>query len=172
MCLPPFISCVLSLALWAQPQPTYSAGMIFGYGSEQTALANANYRGYTLDGYAGGGASISPAMLGRIMWARVEGGEWIGPLLVVDAVAQADAAASIFDRHEIAELPRGIMAQLGTDTGTWGFIFFGSCPPPADSLHYPASRYAPVLTPYQEPYTGPRSFAPYPAQQTPTDCPE
>lgn len=152
------------------PQPQYSAGLIVNYGAESVVLANADFRGYTLEGYAGGGASISPAMLGRIMWARTEHGDWLGPLLVVDVVARRDAYASIYERREIAELPRGLMAQLGYEYGGPGYVFFGVCPPPADSLWPAPQPYAPPLALDHDGSDGHRSFYPYPAQQTPVVC--
>lgn len=86
-------------------------------------------------------------------------------------MSQADAAASIYDRHEIAEVSRETAAALGFEYGAAGYVFWGACPPNADSLHYQASAYAPALTPYQEPYSGPRSFAPYAPAETPVACP-
>lgn len=161
---------LLAVAVWALPQPQYSAGLIVNYGSASVVSANATYHGYTLDGYAGGGASISPAMLGRIMWARTEHGNWIGPLLVVDVVARADAYASIYQRHEVAELPRPIMAQLGYEYGGPGYIWFGPCPPPPDSLYPAPQAYAPPLALDHDGHDGHRSFYPYPAQQAPVVC--
>lgn len=152
------------------PQPQYSAGLIVNYGGEQVVAANAAWHGYTLDGYAGGGAAISPAMLGRIMWARTEHGDWLGPLLVVDVVARADAYASIYQRHEVAELPRGLMAQLGYEYGGPGYIWFGPCPPPADSLWPAPQSYAPPLVLDHDGNDPHLSFYPYPAQQTPVVC--
>lgn len=79
---------------------------------------------------------------------------------------------SIYARQEIAEVSRDTAAALGFEYGSWGYIFWGACPPPADSLHYTASLYAPSPDSYHEPYTGPRSFAPYAEQQMPTSCPQ
>lgn len=166
-----FVGCILSLTSWAAPQPQYSAGRIYNYGGESVVAANAAWRGYDLEGYAGGGASISPVMLGRIMWARAEHGEWIGPLLVVDVVARRDAYGSIFERGEIAELPRGILAQLGGAYGVDGYVWFGICPPPADALFPAPMQYRPPLV--MVPVGGPHlSFYPYPDQQRPVVCPQ
>lgn len=163
------LGCLLAVAAWAAPQPQYSQGRLYGYGGDALVAANAEYHGYSLDGYAGGGAAISPAMLGRIMWARAEGGAWVGPLLVVDAVARRDAYDSIFERREIAELPRSVMAQLGFAYGGPGYVFFGVCPPPADSLHYTPQPYAPELRLESADSPG-RSFWPYPEQERPMVC--
>lgn len=171
MCIPTLIiTCWIAVSTWAAPQPQYSAGQLYGYGGESVIAANAAFRGYDLEGYAGGAASISPAMLGRVMWARAEHGEWVGPLLVVDVVARADAYGSIFERREIAELPRGIMAQVGYEWGGPGFVWFGPCPPHHDSLFPAPLAYAPPLR--WEPVGSPgRSFWPYPEQQRPVACP-
>lgn len=165
----PLLSMVLAVASWAAPQPVYSQGLIVNYGGESVVAANAHWHGYSLDGYAGGGASISPAMLGRIMWARVEHGPWIGPLLVVDVVSRKDAYASIYERGEVAELPRGIMAQLGATHGVDGYVFFGACPPPADSLFPVPQPYAPPLR-WEAADSPGRSFYPYAEQQRPVKC--
>lgn len=166
-------ACVLSVYSWSLPQPQYSAGMIYGYGSESVAAANVEWHwpGHSLEGYAGAGASISPHHLGQLMWARVEHGDWIGPILVADVVARRDSVASVYIRREIAELPRGIMAQLGTNWGTEGYIFFGSCPPPSDSIFYTASPYRPPLVWDTPPDDGHKSFYPYPPAALPVDCP-
>lgn len=166
------LGCVLAVSSWIAPQPQYSAGRIYNYGGDSVALANVQWHwpGMTLEGYAGAGASISPAHLGDIMWARVEGGEWVGPILVADVTARNDAAAAVFVRGEIAELPRSIMAQLGAAWGVDGFIFFGSCPPPADSTHYHASPYAPPLA-WEDAGSPGRSFWPYPPAEMPVSCP-
>lgn len=166
-----FLLLLLSVYTWALPQPQYSAGLIVNYGGESVVAANADWHGYTLDGYVGGGAAISPAMLGRIMWARTEHGTWIGPLLVVDAVGKSDAYASIYERHEIAELPRGIMAELGYQYGGAGYVWFGPCPPDPDSLYLEPQAYAPPLVWDTGEPDGHKSFYPYPEQQFPVECP-
>lgn len=172
-CLPIFLNCLLSLALWAQAPPAYSEGLLVVYGGNLLIESNALYHGYDLGPYPDrcGLSGISPSSLGKIAWVRLDGSDWVGPCLVVDAVAQVDAYASIYERHEVAEVSRDTAAALGFEYGQWGYVFWGSCPPPADSLHYSAMPYAPELTPYQEPYTGPRSFAPYANQQMPVSCP-
>lgn len=142
------------------------------YGGSQLVESNAVYHSYDLSPYPDrcGLSGISPSSLGRIAWVRTAWSDWVGPCLSIDAVSQADAQASIYDRHEIAEVSRDTAARLGFEYGQAGFVFWGACPPPADSLHYAAQPYAPALTPYQEPYSGPRSFYPYPSAQEPVDC--
>lgn len=160
---------VLAVAVWAMPQPQYSEGLIVNYGGESVIAANAAYHGYSLDGYAGGASAISPAMLGRIMWVRVEHGDWVGPLLVVDAVSRAHAYDSIYTRHEVAEVSRATAATLGFEYGAPGYVWFGPCPPPADSLFPAPQPYAPPLRLEPEGTPG-RSFYPYPEQQLPANC--
>jgi len=163
-------SLIISVYSWSYPQPVYSEGLLVVYGGDQLVQANADWRGYTLEGYAGGLSGISPAMLGRIAWVRVENSDWLGPFLVIDAVAKAHAYESIYVRHEIAEVSRATGAELGFEYGSWGYAFFGACPPNADSHLDQALPYEPPLIWDAPPYDGHRSFYPYPEQQFPVDC--
>lgn len=164
------LNCLLALASWAAPQPQYSAGLIVNYGGDDVISANAAFHGYDLAGYYGGAASVSPAMLGRIMWARAEGGNWHGPFLIVDVGARVDAYRQIFEIGKVAEIPRTALAAMGETHGLQGYVFFGTCPPPADSIFYEPQPYAPPLVFDTGVPDGHKSFFPYPAQQTPVEC--
>jgi len=179
--IPAALAVLVSIATWSAPQPQLSAGRLVIYGNDLLALANAEYRGYDLDGYAFGLAAISPVMLGRVAWVHVPGGAWVGPGLVVDAVGRAHAYASIYERQEVAEVTWATAAVLGfSNGGRWGHIFFGACPP-ADG---PETRgqewsdfaapelYAPPLVIDYDASEPHRSFYPYPIQQRPTVCPD
>lgn len=161
--------CLVSNRTWSEPQPTHSQGLIVNYGGQSVIDATAKWRDYELDGYYGGISAISPAHLGQIAWIKVAGRDWIGPLLVVDAVAKRDAYGSIYEREEIAEVPRWLAAQLGFTHGAWGQIYFGLCPPLYEFSM--ARPYAPELHwdyDNSEPHL---DFWPYPEQQRPVrDC--
>lgn len=166
--LPSILAALLAVSSWAEPQPAHSAGLLGLYGNDALVRANADWRGYSLVGYAFGLSAISPAMLGRVAWVRVPGGRWIGPGLVVDSVARKDAYASIYQRREIAEVSRAVAERLGFEFGAQGEICFCVCPPGTDSV---AEPYAPALAwDTGEPDHTP-SFFPYPIQQAPVaDC--
>lgn len=168
-----FFGLIVSISTWSAPQPVYSEGLIVIYGGQPLIAANAAWHGYDLAPYGGCGFSaISPAMLGRIAWFRSEHGPWFGPCLSVDAVARVHAYASIYDRHEVAEVSWALAAQLGfSNGGQWGYAFFGACPPNADSLAVDPQPYAPLLTFDLGPPDHTPSFYPYPAQQLPVVCP-
>lgn len=161
---------LLSVYSWSFPQPVYSEGLLVVYGGDQLVQANADWRGYTLDPYPCGASGISPAMLGRIVWFRVEHSDWEGPCLIVDAVARKHAYDSIYVRQEIAEVSRATAAKLGFEYGSWGYAFFGACPPNADSLFVQPMLYQPPLVWDYPPDDGNRSFYPYPEQQLPVNC--
>lgn len=161
------LALLISVATWATPEPQHSAGLLVIYGSDRLVAANADWHGYTLDGYAGGLASISPAHLGRIAWIRRAGLPWIGPLLVVDVTARHDFPGALA-RREIAEITYADAHTLGFDNGGQdGYVWWGVCPP-ADLP--PAEPYAPPLVWDFAPYEHTPSWAPYAAQQRPVDC--
>jgi hypothetical protein len=165
------LGCVLAVAAWAAPQPQYSAGLLVTYGGQQLVEANAEYHGYDLGLYPGrcGLAAISPAMLGRVAFVRAGGSDWVGPCLVVDAVARVHAYDSIYTRHEIAEVSRATAAALGFEYGAPGFVWFGPCPPHYDSLYPAPLEYAPPLR-WEDAGSPGRSFWPYAEQARPVDC--
>lgn len=165
----PFILAVLA---WAAPQPQYSQGLLVVYGGQQLIEANAHWHGYDLADVPSrcGFAAISPAMLGRLAWFRTEYSGWVGPCVSVDAVARTHAYGSIFERHEVAEVSRDVAAMLGFEYGAPGYVFFGSCPPPADSVFYTAQPYAPELTFDHGERDWTPSFYPYPPMQAPVAC--
>lgn len=161
---------ILAVLSWAEPQPIYSEGLIVIYGNQQLVQANAHWRGYDLSSNPKdcGLSAISPVHLGQLAWVSADGGRWLGPCTVVDAVSRKDAYASIFLRHEVAEVSRSIARELGfTNGGQWGYIFFGPCPPTA---HLEPELYVPRLAWDHPPYQKTPSYFPYPLQQWPIDC--
>lgn len=162
---------LVSIGTWSAPQPTHSYGLIVVYGSQALVEANADFRGYDLSHYPNrcGFSAISPAELGKIGWFRVGNSGWLGPCISTDAVARADAYGSIYERQEVAEVPRWLANRLGFEYGAWGEVYFGLCPPLYEwSI---PQAYAPPLVVDHPPYEGHRSFYPYPPQQRPvTEC--
>lgn len=161
------VAILVSISTWVAPEPVHSWGKIYNYGGRSVIEATAEFRGYDLSLYPErcGLSAISPAHLGQLAWVRVEHSGWIGPCLVVDAVARSDAYGLIYERHEIAEVPRWLANRLGFEYGAWGEVYFGLCPPVYE-WSVPQA-YAPPLvvdTPPYEPY---RSWYPYPEQQRP-----
>jgi len=167
--MPELVAILVSISTWAAPQPVHSYGDIYNYGGQSVIEATAAFRGYTLDGYLGGISAISPAHLGQVAWVRVGNSGWVGPLTVVDAVARSDAYGSIYERQEIAEVPRWLAHRLGFEYGAAGELYLGLCPPVYE-WSVPAP-YAPPLVVDHPPYEPHRSWYPYPPQQRPvTEC--
>lgn len=167
----PIVLTILSVASWSAPQPQYSAGLLVTYGNQRLVEANADWHGYDLTAVPGrcGFAAISPAMLGRVAWFRVGQGEWVGPCISVDAVARVHAYASIYQRHEVAEVSRNVAAALGFEYGAVGEVFFGPCPPKAESVWYQPQAYAPELS-WDTRGEATPSWYPYAAQQAVVVC--
>lgn len=158
---------VLAVSSWVQPQPRLSSGLLVVYGNQFLVQANADFHGYSLLPTRGCGlASISPAHLGQLAWVSVDGREWIGPCLVVDVVGRNDAAQSIYQRHEIAEISRATAQALGFKYGAPGYISFG-CPP---HTLVSARPYAPPFAEDYPPLDRTPSFYPYPKPEIPRSC--
>lgn len=80
-------------------------------------------------------------MMGKLAWVRTPDHHWLGPCLVIDAVGRDAAYASIFERHEVAEISFDAAQALGFAYGSPGEIYFSACPPGT----VPAQPYAPPL---------------------------
>lgn len=126
------LTLAVTLATWSQPQPDLADGYIGLYGSWPLVRANAEYRGYDLDGYRCGGSLMSPASLGKTFWIRLYDGSWWGPCLSVDCSARKDFFANTVVRSEVAEVDDGSMRVLGARWRQWGTVYVGPCPPVAD----------------------------------------
>lgn len=162
------ISAILSVASWSTPQPKLSSGLLVVYGNQYLVEANADWHGYNLTDVPErcGLSAISPAHLGQLAYVRVDGHDWVGPCVVVDAVSRKDAYESIYDRHEIAEISRQTAAELGFAYGGPGYIWFGPCPP---ILELPRA-YRPSMTLDYQPYDYTPSFYPYSKQIETAKC--
>jgi hypothetical protein len=64
----------------------------------------AEYRGYDLDGYAGGVALMAYGDLGREVWVAVDG-DWHGPFLSVDCAAR-DHYDGRMEKGDVIEISR------------------------------------------------------------------
>lgn len=167
------IACfLLSVTSWMTPQPKYSMGLLVNYGDRSYLEGNAQYRHYDLSPYHNrcGIASISPAHLGQIAWLRTETTKWYGPCLVVDVMARHHACQGIYNKHEIAEIPRDIANWFGFENGAGGYVYFDRCPPPTDDWLIPR-RYRPPLK-FDDGSERHPLFWPYPDQQMPVPCPK
>jgi len=147
--------------------PTHAEGLLVAYGSQGLVEANAEYRGYDLSPYwqRCGVATMSPADLGKIIWLKVDGGEWLGPCLAVDVAAQVDFDRIVYKMHEVAEVPFWMAEMMGFENGGWGQVYIGDCSPGDGSV---AQTYAPLKTEWQG--EARPLFWPYPTQELPRDC--
>jgi len=144
----PLLLLIVSVWTWFYPQPANTSGWLVNYGTH-VVERTAEFNGYDLAPYAGrcGIAAMSPAMLGRIAWVRVNAwvttGEprWFGPCLVIDSSRQSDFYANVFVRGEAAEIPMWLIELFGSHYGMRGEVYFGVCPP----MHGQASPYHPPL---------------------------
>lgn len=161
------LEAVLAVSSWVLPQPTLSYGMLYAYGNQNLIQANADWHGYSLAPTHGCGfSSISPAMLGRIAWISVDGVQWVGPCRVVDVDGRDDALRAIYTRHEIGEIGFDLLHRFGFTHGTWGYIFFGPCPP----VDFHPEPYQPPLALDYPPYQVTPSFYPYPKPEPTQTC--
>jgi hypothetical protein len=149
-------------------------GWFLTYGGNQALYANANYRGYSVEGEGYRRdcmvAAMSPSNLGQIVWLRPSlRDEWFGPCLVVDTVSRVDWYHSVVNIQDIAEIPRWLMNEWGTHKqGIYGEAYFGVCPPRWNDT-VPQRYLPPIIIDHYRPvvqYSG----WPYPAQQFPIDC--
>lgn len=162
------ITYVVTLAAWMTPMPTHTQGLIDLYGGVGLAEANAEYHGYSLDGYDCGLAVMSPADLGRTVWVRADRSPWIR-CLAVDVSARKDFYANVKIRQLIAEVDIRAANVMQFQYGKPGEAYVGDCPPRiAES----------VPVPYKPPIkidwlTGDLSLYPfkkYPEQDRPKSC--
>lgn len=164
------ITYVVAVSVWMTPMPQHSRGWLVLYGNERLSLANAEYRGYDIEGYACGLAVMSPADLGKTVWVRRPGARWFGPCLAVDTSGRKDFFANVYYRGEIAEVDIRAAKALGFKYGVRGEAYVGSCPP----------RRGTSVPEYYEPevhidhHTQNLSYLsaywPYPKQQKLVDC--
>lgn len=147
--------------------PQHSVGLLVNYGDQSYIEGNAEYRGYDLSHYPRrcGVASVTPSLLGKIVWVRTEHTQWYGPCLVVDVMARHHFYDGVYIKHEIMELPRWLCSRLGFQNGEVGYVWVGQRPPsPVDRRT--AREYQPKLM-----FDGGREkhpiFWPYPQQQYP-----
>jgi hypothetical protein len=122
------LTIAVTLAAWSAPQPQHTAGYVGWYGDWHVVQANADFRGYTLDGYACGGSLMSPSDLGKTFWVRLPSGDWRGPCLSVDCSQRLHFAANVLGRHEVAEVDTSTMAALGQPYRAWTDVWIGTCP--------------------------------------------
>jgi len=165
---PAALPVIVSLVTWLSPLPQHAEGKLVRYGPDYLAHANAEYRGYDLTDFGGCGVALmSPADLGKIVWLRIPGGEWIGPCLSVDSARRVDFHRYVYSVREIAEVTDSTIAALGGfEHQAWGEVWVGRCPPTASipALYSPPL----VLDPLRrEPH--PR-FWPYPTPETAGQC--
>jgi len=128
--------------------------------------ANADYRGYSLDGFACAGALMSPSDLGKTFWVRHKGA-WVGPCLSVDVAKRTDFHHYVYELREIAELTDSTLAALGIVNGARGQVYVGACLPRRERM---PQVYAPRLTLDEPPLDRNPLFWPYPVQSSPVAC--
>lgn len=162
---------VVTFATWMTPIQGHQSGVFVTYGGQALVEANAEFHGYDIDWSPTrcGIASVSPVMLGQIVWIRNEDGEWV-LCYVVDVVQRRHwynyAAVNGF----LADIPRDLMNEWGSPNGAVGVrgeLYMGVCPPVGSSRptrfdpHYQIDTWEP-----DKAYSG----WPYPKQQRPMDC--
>ncbi len=164
------VAMLVSVETWMTPAPRHAEGLLVYYGPDWLAEANADYRGYSLNGFRDrcGLAVMSPADVGKVVWVRLLSGEWYGPCLAVDVGARHDFYDLVYMKREVAEVTTTLRDLLKFKYGSsgWGEIYVGLCPPEGESK---AEEYQPLLSYSQEPSP---TFWPYPKQQWPMECPE
>lgn len=163
-----FLLLLVSLATWLTPMPKLAEGWLIRYGPNYLGAANAEYRGYTLEGYACAGALMSPADLGKTFWIKVKDSAWIGPCLSVDTARRTDFYRYVYELEEIAELTDATLSALGIVNGARGQVWMGTCPPTVDMM---PQRYAPPLVWDAPPYEPHPVWQAYPEQQSLEACP-
>lgn len=134
--LPSLIAFLVAVSTWMTPMPQHSRGLLVYYGSDELALANAHYRGYTLDGFKDhcGLSVMSPADLGKIVWVRLSKYEWYGPCLGIDVGARQDFYRLIYKNKEVVEISTTLRNRLGFVNGIKGEVWVGKCPPTEEDL--------------------------------------
>jgi hypothetical protein len=157
---------LVSVATWLSPMPQHSMGLLVNYGDQSYIEGNAEFRGYDLSHYPRrcGVASVTPSLLGRIVWVRRENTAWYGPCLVVDVMARHHFYDGVYVKHEILEVPRWLCDWLGFQNGAQGYVWVGQHPP--DRAPGPAREHQPWLTLDTGQDAHPL-FWPYPPQQLP-----
>ncbi len=158
-----FLALIVSIATWLRPMPHLSEGWIVRYGPDYIGRANADFRGYSLEGYECAGALMSPADLGKVFWVRTDG-EWYGPCLSVDVARRIDFYHYVYELEEIVELTDSALSNLGIENGARGLVFVGLCPPTRPVM---PQRYAPLLEIDPNTNSHTPSMYPYPKQQRP-----
>jgi len=161
------ITLTVSIATWLTPMPALAEGWLVRYGPDGLGRANAEYRGYSLDGFACAGALMSPADLGKTFWVRYKSGAWHGPCLSVDVAKRTDFYHYVYQLQEIAELTDSTLAALGIVNGARGQVYVGACPPQGERM---PQVYAPHLTLDLPPLDRNPLFWPYPVQTYPVAC--
>lgn len=159
---------VVTFLTWMQPLIGHHTGWLTVYGGQQTVEANFLVKGYepSWSPTRCGLATISPAMLGQIIWVRPgPGGEWV-MCYGVDSVSRVDWQ-TYTGKGYLADLPRALIQSWGSEYGVEGEIYMGICPPRAGSRPTP---FEPVYeVDHHRPVTA-YSAWPYPEQQEPMDC--
>lgn len=158
---------VVSVATWLTPMPQLAEGWIIRYGPDYLGRANADYHGYTLNGYECAGALMSPGDLGKVFWIK-NGYDWVGPCLSVDVSRRTDFYHYVYVDEEIAELTDSTLAILGITNGARGQVYVGVCPPLKTRM---PQRYAPPLVLDYPPLESHPIWKFYPEQQLPESCP-
>ena len=163
-----FEGTVVTYETWMTPLAGHRTGWLTVYGSQQTVEANADFRGYdlSLSPRRCGLAALSPAMLGQIVWVRPDPHSPWEMCYVVDVVSRVDWHAYT-DAGYLADLPRWLIQEWGTNYGLEGEFALGSCPPGELSVARPhVPQYAVDPERPVRPYSG----WPYPQQQQPVEC--
>lgn len=160
-----FFSLVVTVSSWLTPLPQHAAGKLVYYGPQYLSEANADYRGYDLSPYWNrcGVAVMSPADLGRMVWVRKPGGEWLGPCLAVDVAARIHFARAVWYVGEIVDVPKSVRDALGFEFGMPGEAWIGQCPQEGE-----AQAYDPPKVFVDE--VGPNPNFVYPPQELPASC--
>lgn len=163
-----FLPLIVAVSTWLTQMPPHSQGLLVTYGSQHLIEVNAQYRGYDLSYYKNrcGVSAISPSDIGKVVWLRVEGQDWYGPCLTVDAGARRHFYHLVYVNHEIAEVPVWMAERFKFPHGSsrQGEVFRGLCPPHSESI---PEDYAPPLL-WDE--YGPNPYFKIPDQQIPVDC--
>lgn len=162
---------VVTLATWMTPMRGHRSGTFVTYGGQALVEANAEFHGYDISWSPTrcGIATVSPTMLGQIIWIRPAGGEWV-MCYGVDVVQRRHWQDYVIRYGFIGDVPRTLMESWGSPQGMHGVdgeMFMGVCPPGESSY---ATRFRPnYRLDVHEPLKA-YSGWPYPPQQPPVRC--
>jgi hypothetical protein len=104
---------------WWTAQPEHVKGKAVWY-APNIMEATAEWRGMSLEGFAGGVALMSPAEMGEVVWLKRPGFSWEGPFLVVDASARVHMWVTVTHIGEVVEVDWNTARRWGMVSGSEG----------------------------------------------------